>query len=141
MRSLCSFYANDVLWLLIFEEEQFSYNQTTQPPGKIKKNGNFTLFSQEGAYFAQYLKNVSTIQTYLFPAVIRFFVSCVFGNLNRSPKMGDFSSFCQTKGLPNGHFCHSLQCCHFCLFVCCCCFLAQNPPTRSSSCRRSRAPG
>ena len=37
MRSLCSFYANDVLWVLIFEEEQFSYNQTTQPPQKLKK--------------------------------------------------------------------------------------------------------
>ena len=50
-------------------------------------------------------------------------VSCVFGSLNCSPKMGDFSSFCGTKGLPNGHFCHFLQCCHFlivflfCLFV------------------------
>ena len=39
MRSLCSFYANDVLWVLIFEEEQLSYNQTTRPPRKIKKMG------------------------------------------------------------------------------------------------------
>ena len=47
-------------------------------------------------------------------------VSCVFGNLNCSPKMDDFSSFCRAKALTNGHF---LQCCHFvvvfllCLFV------------------------
>ena len=37
MRSLCSFYANDALWVLIFVEEKFSYNQITQPPRKIKK--------------------------------------------------------------------------------------------------------
>ena len=105
MRWLCSFYANDVLWVLIFEEEQFSFNQATQPPRKIKKNGNFTLFSQ-GAFFAQYLKDVSTVEIYLFPAVIRF-VFRVF-----------LSSFWRTKGLPNGHFCHFLQCCHVLIVFC-----------------------
>ena len=42
-------------------------------------------------------------------------VSCVFGNLNCSPKMGDFPSFCRTKGLPNGHF---SRCCHFFIVFC-----------------------
>ena len=78
-------------WVLIFEEEQFSYNETRRPPRKIKKNGNFTLVLQ-GAFFAQYLKNVSVVQTYLFPAVIRFVFRVFLElNLNCSPKMGDFS--------------------------------------------------
>ena len=72
MRSLCSFHANDVLWVLIFEEAQFSYNQTTQPPRKIKKMAISLSFHKKEPFFAQYLKDVSTVETYLFPAVIRF---------------------------------------------------------------------
>ena len=113
MRSLCSFYANDVLWVLIFEEEQFSYNQTTRPPRKIKKNGNFTLFSQEGAFFCTIFKRRFYSSNIFVSGSDPICVSCVFGSLNCSPKMGDFSSFCRTKGLPNGHFCHFLQCCDF----------------------------
>ena len=93
MRSLCSFCANDALWVLIFEEKQFSYNQTTRPPRKIKKNCNFTLFSQEGAFFAQYLKNVSTVQTYLFPVVIRFVFRVVLEIWIPVPKWAIFHHF------------------------------------------------
>ena len=107
-------------WVLIFEEEQFSYNQITRPPRKIKKKWQFHSRFR-GAFFAQYLKNISAVQTYLFPAVIRFVFRVFLElNLNCSPKMGDFSWFCRTKGLPNGHF---LQCCHilivflFCLLL------------------------
>ena len=42
----------------------------------------------------------------------------------------------------NGHFCHSLKCCHFSvvwLFVCLFFFCLESA-TRSSSCQRSRAP-
>ena len=37
MRSLSSLYAKVVLRVLIFDEEQFSYNQVTQPPRKIEQ--------------------------------------------------------------------------------------------------------
>ena len=148
MRSLCSFYANDVLWVLIFEEEQFSYNQTTQPPRKIKKVAISLSFHKKEPFFAQYLKKRFYSSNIFVSGGYPICVSCVFGNLNCSPKMGDFSSFCWTKGLPNGHFCHLLQCCHFfivffCLFVVVVVVVLHRirPHVRSSGCRRSRAPG
>ena len=54
MRSFCSFYANDVLWVLIFEE-QFSYHQTTRRPRKNKKMAISLSFHKE-PFLAQYLK-------------------------------------------------------------------------------------
>ena len=42
--SLSSCYANDVLWELIFDEEQYSYNQVNDLLEKLK-NDDFTLFS------------------------------------------------------------------------------------------------
>ena len=149
MRSLCSFYANDVLWVLIFEEEQFSYNQTTQPPRKIKKVAISLSFLKKEPFFCTIFKKRFYSSNIFVSGGDPICVSCVFGNLNCSPKIGDFSLFCRTKGLPNGHFCHLLQCCHFlivfwfvCLFVVVVVFLHRiRPHVRSSSCRRSRAPG
>ena len=51
-----------------------NFPTTKQHDGLEKiKNGNFTLFSHEGALsYTIFKKNVSPVQTYLFPAVIRF---------------------------------------------------------------------
>ena len=97
---------------------------TTKPHDrleKLKKNGNFTLFSQEGVFFCTIFKRRFYSSNIFVSGSDPISVSCVFGNLNCSPKMGDFPSFCRTKGLPNGHFCQFLQChfliVFFCLFV------------------------
>ena len=82
------------------------------------KSGNFTsfflIFFTRKNFFFWTFKNVSTVKKYQALAMI----SWVFGNLNCSPKIGDFSSFCLTiQAFLNGQF---LKCCHFlivCLFV------------------------
>ena len=132
MRSLCSFYANDLLWVLIFEEAQFSYNQTTQPPRKIKKMAISLSFHKKEPFFCTIFKRRFYSSNIFVSGSDPISVSCVFGNLNWSPKMGDFPSFCLTKGLPNGHFSQFLQCCHFLIvfcFVCCCCFCIESAHT------------
>ena len=118
MRSLCSFYANDLLWVLIFEEAQFSYNQTTQPPRKIKKMAISLSFHKKEPFFCTIFKRRFYSSNIFVSGSDPISVSCVFGNLNCSPKMDDFPSFCRTKGLPIGHFCQFLQCHFLIVFVC-----------------------
>ena len=115
MCSLSSCYANDVLWEFIFDEETFSSKQVTEPPRKIEKWQFRSLFTRK-SFFCTFKKPFYSSNIFV-SGDDPICVSCVFGNLNCSPKMGDFSSFCLTKGLPNGHFCHFLKCCHI-LLVC-----------------------
>ena len=96
MRSLCSFYANDVLWVLIFEEEQISYNQTTRPPRKFKKCQFYSRFTRRSLFYTISKKRFYSSHIFVSSGD-PICVSCVFGNLNFSPKMGDFSSFWRTK--------------------------------------------
>jgi len=149
MRSLCSFYANDALWVLIFEEEKFSYNQTTQPPREIKKWQFHSLFTRRSLFSTIFKKNVSTVQTYLFPAVIRFVFRMFFEIWIAVPKWAIFYHFVgngpQTATFATFYnvFMFRLFFVLFvCLFVVVVVFLHRiRPDVRSSSCWRSRAPG
>jgi len=125
---------------------------TTKPHNRLEKlkNGNFTLFSQEGAFLAQYLKK--TFLQFKHICFRRWSDLCFvcFLKFELQSQNGRFFITLSVMGpkrplLPLFTMFSCFDCFLFCLFVCLLLLLfflhRIRPDVRSSSCWRSRAPG